>query len=661
MIELSVNGLTKFYGANKIFENISFEIKTGERIGLIGQNGSGKTTIMKVLMGKEDYQNGEISLRKGNRVGYLDQIPVYDQEISVVDVLRMAFEQVYSLKLQMEELEEKMACTSGEELDRAVERYAKLCEQFEFLHGYEIETKLDKITEGLMITRQMRTQFFEKLSGGEKTRVILAKILLEEPDILLLDEPTNHLDLVTIEWLEGFLKEYKGAVLIISHDRYFLDSVVDRITELSSDHIESYLGNYSYYVVEKERRFLIEMKNYENQQKKIERMENQIERYRIWGVMRDSEKMFKRAKELEKRLEKIEVMKRPVFEQRKIRLNQSTAGRSGKMVLEVKDLCKDFDGSRLLSEVNFQLLYQDSACIIGENGSGKSTLLKLILGELEPEEGVIRLGAQVVIGYLPQQVIYPDEEQTVLEYFAGLHNLTGGAARAQLAKVLFCNEDVNKKIKFLSGGEKSRLRLCSLTFTGVNFLILDEPTNHLDVDSREVLEETLSEFEGTLLMVSHDRYFISKLADRVISIENGTAVTFDGDYEYYQTEHRKLMERQKAEPLTVNVQQKGKADITSPRKNTISEKSTRTTENRREPITGKEGITGDRKKNTYNLERSEQQIEEVEGKLMKLKSLMELHSSDSIRLNELFEERLKLEAELEEAYHQWGELQLLTE
>lgn len=265
MIELSVNGLTKFYGANKIFENISFEVKTGERIGLIGQNGSGKTTIMKILMGKEDYQSGEISLRKGNRIGYLDQIPVYEEEISVMDVLKMAFEQVYMLKLQMEELEEKMACLSGEELDRAVEQYAKLCEQFEFLQGYETETKLDKITEGLMISAQMRELSFAKLSGGEKTRVILAKILLEEPDILLLDEPTNHLDLVTIEWLEGFLKEYKGAVLIISHDRYFLDSVVDRIIELFSDHIEAYLGNYSYYVVEKERRFLIDMRNYENQ------------------------------------------------------------------------------------------------------------------------------------------------------------------------------------------------------------------------------------------------------------------------------------------------------------------------------------------------------------------------------------------------------------
>lgn len=364
-------------------------------------------------------------------------------------------------------------------------------------------------------------------------------------------------------------------------------------------------------------------------------MENQIERYRIWGVMRDSEKMFKRAKELEKRLEKIEVVKRPVFEQRKIRLNQNTAGRSGKMVLEVRDLCKSFDGLRLLSDVNFQLLYQDSACIIGENGSGKSTILKLILGELEAEEGIVRLGAQVVIGYLPQQVIYPDEEQTVLEYFSRLHNLSSGAARAQLAKVLFCNEDVNKKIKFLSGGEKSRLRLCSLTFTGVNFLILDEPTNHLDVDSREVLEETLSEFEGTLLMVSHDRYFISKLADKIIAIEDKFAKVYDGDYEYYQTEHKKLLERrgaaeQRSDQLKAKVQSK---------------------------TTGGDTL---QQKNTYHIERFEKLIEDIEEKLSELRVSMERHGSDSIRLNELYEERIKLESELEQAYHQWGELQMLS-
>lgn len=542
MIELNINNLTKYYGANKLFEEISFEIQTGERIGLIGQNGSGKTTIMRILMGLEDSQGGNISLRKGNRLGYLNQIPSYPEEVTTIDVLGMAFEEVSSIKMKMEELEKQMCLYTGIQLDKAVVNYSGLLEKYEHSGGYEAETKINKISEGLNISESMKNMSFMKLSGGEKTRVILAKILLEEPDILLLDEPTNHLDLVTIEWLEGFLKSYKGAALIISHDRYFLDSIVTRIIELEPDHIENYLGNYSYYVLEKERRFLVAFKNYQNQQKKIDRMEQQIERYRIWGAMRDSDKMYRRAKELEKRLEKIEVQKRPVHDKRRIRLDQTTVGRSGKIVVQTVALGIDFDERSLLKNVDVHIFYRDSTCIIGENGSGKTTLLKVILGELEPTSGTWRVGSQVIIGYLPQQVVFQDEEQTVLEYFARLHDLSNGAARAQLAKALFISETVNKKIKYLSGGEKSRLKLCSLTFTGVNCLILDEPTNHLDIDSREVLEETLAEFEGTILFVSHDRYFINKLADKMLAIEEETVITYDGDYSYYQ-EQKKAKDR----------------------------------------------------------------------------------------------------------------------
>ena len=313
----------KYYGANKIFENISFEIKTGERIGFIGQNGCGKTTMMKMIMNTEDFQGGDISIRKGAKVGYLNQIPVFEEASTTLDVIELAFEEVYSLKKEMKGLEEQFGQLDGEELNRAIHRYGSLTEQFEILGGYDIDTRISKITNGLKIPDLMQNMYFDQLSGGEKTRAILARILLEEPDILLLDEPTNHLDLESIEWLEGFLKEYKGAVLIISHDRYFLDSVVSKIIELEVNGAEEYLGNYSYYVVEKERRFINEYKNYQNQQKKIERMERQIERYRIWGTMRDSDKMFRRAKELEKRLEKIDMLERPVLDKRRIRDRKS--------------------------------------------------------------------------------------------------------------------------------------------------------------------------------------------------------------------------------------------------------------------------------------------------------------------------------------------------
>jgi ATPase subunit of ABC transporter with duplicated ATPase domains len=657
MIELNVNGLVKYYGANKLFENISFQIKTGERIGLIGQNGSGKTTLLKILMGLEEYQEGVIGLRKDIKIGYLNQIPVYEKGVTTLRVLRMAFDSVYTIRSQMEELENAMGHQEGDALEKSMNSYARLLEQFELNHGYELDTRIDKITEGLQIDANMKNMLFEQLSGGEKTRVILGKILLEEPDILLLDEPTNHLDLVTIEWLEGFLKEYKGSALIISHDRFFLDSVVGKIYELEYDHMEQYLGNYSYYVVEKERRFISEFRNYQNQQRKIERMEQQIERYRIWGVMRDSETMFKRAKELEKRLEKIDVLDRPVAEKRKIRLKQTAVGRSGKIVLELTEVSKSFETKELLHDINLGIFYQDSACIIGENGSGKTTLLKMILGNESVEEGTIRLGANVIIGYLPQHVEYPDEEQTVLDYFARLHNLTNGAARSQLAKALFLQEDVNKKIKYLSGGEKSRLRLCSLTFEGANLLILDEPTNHLDVDSREVLEETLNEFEGTLLFVSHDRYFINKLADKVITIEEGTLREYDGDYAYYQEERKKELERKRSlrikpsigvpikQGYNTSARDKGKPATNANPKAESKNNSNHSTV----PMN---------RKSERKVEQLEILIEELEGKLKELQVVMDIHSTDGAKLQELYAFHKKLEFELETAYSEWELLQV---
>ncbi|HCA69820.1 MAG TPA: ABC transporter ATP-binding protein [Lachnospiraceae bacterium] len=633
MIELSVHNITKFYGANKIFENISLEVKTGERIGFIGQNGCGKTTMMKIIMGMEDYQAGEIGIRKEARVGYLNQIPDFREDTTANDVIHMAFGEVYHTKKQMKRLEEQLNQLEGSALEKALNNYGRLMEQFEIMGGYEVETRISKVTNGLKISDAVQSMLFSALSGGEKTRVILAKILLEEPDILLLDEPTNHLDLDSIEWLEGFLKDYQGSVLIISHDRYFLDSVVGKIIELEFDKAEVYLGNYSFYVVEKERRFLIAYKAYQNQQKKIEQMERQIERYRIWGEMRDSEKMFKKAKELEKRLDKIDALDRPVLQNRKIRLNQNQITRSGNIVLEVQGLCKSFGNKKLLEDVNVTVNYQDSACIIGKNGCGKTTLLKMILGELQADRGSVRSGSQVKIGYLPQNVVYEDEEQTVLEYFTARHNLTTGEARSQLAKVLFLKEDVNKKIRFLSGGEKSRLRLCSLTFDHVNFMILDEPTNHLDIESREVLEETLRIFEGTLLFVSHDRYFINKVADRIISLDNYSARVYNGDYTYYLEEYRKEQAR-----LAELSAKEEKSQVKKQEKKSAVQRAS-----------GPVHQAGRQRK----IEQAEKEIEEIETKIKEMEQIMNLHSTDADKLQEIFEEKERLDKELERAYLSW--------
>ena len=379
MIEFSVNNLTKYYAANKIFEQISFDVKTGERVGLIGQNGCGKTTLLKILMGTEDYQGGEVNIRKNARLGCLDQIPVYDDTVRTIDVMESAFEGTYEIKRQMRLLEERMKQPENDGLEKALRAYGKLAEQYEQSGGYELETRIGRVAAGLQITDSLKERTFNRLSGGERTRVMLAKLLLEEPDVLLLDEPTNHLDLETIQWLEGFLREYKGTVLVISHDRYFLDNVTGKIIEMEFDRANIYQGNYSYYTVEKERRFLIDYRNYVNQQKKIDRMERQIQRYRIWGEMRDSEKMFKKAKELEKRLEKMGTPEKPVLENQKIRLHQAEAERSGKIVLELENISKSFGNKPLLEDVNLTVFYGDSVCIMGRNGAGKTTTIKLIL------------------------------------------------------------------------------------------------------------------------------------------------------------------------------------------------------------------------------------------------------------------------------------------
>lgn len=520
MIECSVNELCKSYGTNNLFERISFQLAKGERVGLIGHNGCGKTTLMKILMGLESPDSGTISIRKDARLGYLEQIPIYEEEVTTYEVLLLAFQKIIEMKKTMESYEHRLACVEGKELEIIMERYGRCMEEFERLGGYEVDTKINMVCQGLNISEHMKTMSFEGLSGGEKTRVILGRLLLEAPDILLLDEPSNHLDLESIQWLENFLREYKGTVFLISHDRYFLDQVVTKIYELTKTEMSVYLGNYSSYVVEKEERYMVDLKRFENQQKQLERIKEQIHRYRVWGAMRDSDVMYKRAKELEKRLERITVLDKPVLENERIQLDIRIEKRSGKQVIMVKDIKKSYGDNILFQNGEFTIYYQDSVCLMGPNGSGKTTLIKLLLGEVVHDQGEVRFGAEVKIGYLPQQVVFEKEERTLVEYFSYEHGISQGAARGALAKLLFIKDNVNRQIKHLSGGEKSRLKLCSLIYEKVNVLILDEPTNHLDIESREELEEALMSFEGTLFFVSHDRYFIEKVASKIMCIED---------------------------------------------------------------------------------------------------------------------------------------------
>lgn len=635
MIELSINDITKYYGADKIFEHISFDIKTGERVGLIGPNGCGKTTIFKIIMGREDYQEGNLAFRKGITVGYLDQMPHYESDITALDVMHMAFEDLYALNKEAKKLEKSFENLTGIALEKALSQYGALMEAYESQGGYEIETSISKISNGLKINETLKQMPFQNLSGGEKTRIILAKILLEAPDLLLLDEPSNHLDMEAIEWLEEFLKGYQGTVLIISHDRYFLDRVVTRIVEMEFSKTNEYLGNYSYYVVEKERRFLIEMKYYMNQQKKIKQMERQIERYRIWGVMRDSDKMFRKAKELEKRLEKMDKLDKPKIENKRIKLNANDNKRSGKRVLELENVQKAFEEKVIFEDLNLHVLYQDSVCILGPNGSGKSTLLKMLMNELEADSGIIKWGANLNVGYLPQNVTFEDETKTVVDHLSYHHNISISQARQLLSKVLFIGDDVHKKIESLSGGEKSRLKLCSLLFDEVNCMILDEPTNHLDIESREVLEGLLESFHGTILFVSHDRYFIMKLASKVTEITGLQLDIYDGDYDYYKEEKQKLNE------------------LLEEKQPSVAPKLVKKTKHDRDDKEQEKAI----KKIGKQIESCEAEIAELEAKIDKIEAAMTENDLSYEALTDLHNEKTDVQTQLDEQLKDWEKLQ----
>lgn len=540
MIEIGVSNLGKSFGVDKIFENVTFDIKDKERVGLVGKNGVGKSTLMKIICGLEDATTGQVNKRRGLKIGYLEQIHNFPENMLVEDILKLSFSDIYNIEVEMNELQNTFDNLKGEKLEQAVKKYSLLHDSFESMGGYRIKENLSKISIGLDISNTMQQNKFSNLSGGEKTRVVLGKILLENPDVLLLDEPSNHLDIKSVEWLEDYLITYEGTVVIISHDRYFLDRVVNKVVELSSDGAFVYNGNYSKYVIQKELRFLQELKEYENQQRKIKKMEDQIQRYRIWGAMRDSEKMYKRAKELEKRLEKIDELKKPIKDKKIKSFALNSSERTGRIVLEVNNISKTFGDKVLFTDSNLNVFYKDSIAILGENGTGKSTLIKMVLNETPCDTGEIRLGSKVNIGYLPQDVVFEDESMKVIDYFSYKYSISVSEARNQLAKVLFTDDDVYKKINNLSGGEKTRLKLLTLMYEKSNVLILDEPTNHLDIDSRESLEEDLINYEGTIIFISHDRYFIDKIATRVAEIENKSINIYDFDYEGYKYEKEKL-------------------------------------------------------------------------------------------------------------------------
>ncbi|PAE12382.1 ABC transporter ATP-binding protein [Niallia circulans] len=534
MIICSVNKIAKMYGGNTIFEEISIEIKEKEKVGLVGRNGSGKTTLFRLLAGKETPDAGQIHWKKGMKIGYLEQIPEYKPEWMAKDVLKQAFSNLVIIEEKMKQMEQEMAKdNSPSQLQLLIEEYGKLQEFFTNAGGYEMDAKIEKIVNGLNI-QHLVTKKYGDLSGGERTKIGLAMILLEEPDFLLLDEPTNHLDLMAVEWLGRFLQDYSGTILLISHDRYFLDEVIQKVIDLEDGEVTTYHTNFTNFTKEKEERLLREFQAYEEQQKKIKKMREAIKRLREWANRANppNEGLHKRARNMERAIERMEKLSRPNMNRKKMNFEMESSDRSGKDVIQLRNVSKKFGEQILFQDVQMKISYKDRAAIIGENGTGKSTLLKMILQQIKADEGEIKIGSNVKIGYLSQHTLTEMEGETVIEAFRNEVSVTEGEARHILAQFLFYGYSVFRKTANLSGGERMRLRLAQLMHQEINLLVLDEPTNHLDIDSREVLEDALENFDGTILAVSHDRYFLNKLFRKIYWIESQEIQCYEGNYTY---------------------------------------------------------------------------------------------------------------------------------
>ncbi|KAA0566867.1 ABC-F family ATP-binding cassette domain-containing protein [Bacillus sp. CH30_1T] len=534
MILCSAQELSKMFGGHLIFEELSFEIPERARIGLVGRNGTGKTTIFKLLSGVESPDKGLVHLKKGAKVGYLAQIPHYSEGTKGIDVLRSAFSGLIKTGERLKELEFQMGTEQdADSLNRLLEEYGKIQDRFTLAGGYEIDSNISKIVNGLDI-RELVDKDFNDCSGGEQTKLCLGLILLQKPDLLLLDEPTNHLDIGAVEWLEEFLKEYEGTVVCISHDRYFLDNVITKVYDLEDGDLTIYHTNYSGFVKEKEERLMIEFQAYQEQQKKIKKMKEAIKRLREWANQANppNEALHKRARNMERALERMEKIKRPVLDRKKMGLEFEETDRSGKIVFSMDGASKSYGDKSLFSDADLLVHFKDRTAIVGQNGTGKSTIIRILLGVETADAGVVKIGSNVKLGYLSQHFTVADPSVRLIDAFREEVPVTEGDARHILARFLFYGPNVFRKVGQLSGGEKMRLRLAQLMHQDINFLVLDEPTNHLDIDSREVLEDALEDFKGTILAVSHDRYFLNKLFKKTYWIHKGELYFFDGPYSW---------------------------------------------------------------------------------------------------------------------------------
>ncbi|MDR6881057.1 ribosomal protection-like ABC-F family protein [Bacillus sp. 3255] len=634
---LIINGqnMKKYHGAQLVLADVTFEIHQGERIGLVGRNGSGKSTLLRLIARMEKPDEGQLTVRKDTRIGYLAQIPAEWEGGTVYDVLASSFAELLACRAAMTELEQRMADpAAGGQLEQLLGRYAQLQERFEREGGYELDARIDQVANGLRIARETYGRSFASLSGGEKTRIALASQLIGKPDLLLLDEPTNHLDLAGVEWLEEYLTHYDGACFIVSHDRYFLDRVVEKIVELEDGESAVYLTSYSGYVKEKEARLLQQFADYQEQQKVIRKMKETIKQLMEWGRIGGNEKFFRRAASMQKALDRMEKLKRPVLDPKAAEFALKVDDRSGKRVIAFENVSKRYGNKVLLQQASGLLEYGEKVMLVGHNGSGKTTLLQMLLGEVGPDQGKLEIGARVDIGYLAQQEYPEDGKMTVLAYFCEEAAMEEGEARGRLAAYLFYGADVFKPVSSLSGGEWTRLRLALLVLRKPNLLILDEPTNHMDIASREALEEALEEFPGTVLAVTHDRYFMNRLSRKIWELDQGRITVYLGSFDDYKAKRAQLREAREAAALPKAAAKAEPRAEAAPR--------------------GKSRSTA-----AFAREKLEQAIAEAEarvGELDRALDALEMEQPDG-ELSRLWTEREAAHAGLEQLYAEWMQLE----
>lgn len=638
---LNATNISKSFGSNEIIKDANFLVNEHEKVAIVGVNGAGKTTLLKILTGEESADSGSITLAKDAKLGYLRQINNVDSALSIIDELYTVIEPILNMEKRMSQMQEDMKHLTGSELEELYSSYTALTHSYELMDGYAAKSRVVGILKGLGFEEADFDRKINTLSGGQKTRVFLAKLLLEEPDIILLDEPTNHLDLRSIEWLESYLLNYKGAVIIVSHDRYFLDKIVSKVIDIENGNVQMYLGNYTDFSNKKQMLLDAKMKEYLNQQQEIKHQEAVITKLKQFN----REKSIKRAESRQKQLEKIDRVGAPQTYSENMRLSLDISKESGKDVLTVHNLSKSFDHKKLFWDINFEIKRGERVAIIGDNGTGKTTLLKIINGLLNPDTGEVIYGSNVSVAYYDQehQVLHMDK--TLFDELSDTYpDMTNTQIRNILAAFLFTGEDVYKKIADLSGGERGRVSLVKLMLSKANFLLLDEPTNHLDIVSKDVLENALNNFPGTVCYVSHDRYFINKTATRILDLTENRLLNYIENYDYY-IEKREAVEE--AANLTSTEQAEKPADVSESKKEWIDNKTAQ----------------AQKKKIKNALNKCEKEISEIEDKLQSIDEEFSNpeNASNVGKLMELQKQKESLEKRLDKLMEDWEELTLQME